>query len=571
MIKNILLVLLFTLFSFRILNAYEINAVDGVVVNNTYPKGSLEYKVARLNSNAQRRLFIRIANNSDNSEKDNSTKVKEDNSSTTVNNNTKNISEKSNQLTSNKTITEVDNQTANAPKKIGQIASSDTPIADSSTKGVSKETLQTAAKDASTAVDSLEMQEGQSLTDSQRKALQTTAFQRKMNQALDIDALKFKYFNGFKLSETLSHAMLNVQQDTGDPLFMLEARQQGILEDDYIYFGAKLAALGWMDVSPVPPGATAKSFSYAVNAYVASTISPWFTSLLGFSLYSSDERKLNFDPNTIYLILGNLSESPYFGYAAISTVMFGNFDIVSNYVPTVTRQYFMQSGGNVNISYHTDSLHLNGVILTTNNSLPYLGTTNAGTNSGVGFSLNSKYVYEMETVGDYQFFGAAYTNATGFKGKGNSDVGAFDINYGLSYSKINFETEALITDSGVIGLNDSSALSPKNVAGAPFFGSIKPSTGILLDNYMSGGGPVATWALNLSYTAEVFGRSLIPFIDYSHVFQDTHNYAYNYGAGVRYILFQGSWLGLDYANLTTRSPNIKESQNYLNVNFTVYI
>lgn len=251
--------------------------------------------------------------------------------------------------------------------------------------------------------------------------------------------------------------------------------------------------------------------------------------------------------------------------------MFGNFDIVSNYVPTVTRQYFMQSGGNVNISYHTDSLHLNGVILNTNSNVPYLGATNAGTNSGVGFSLNSKYVYEMETVGDYQFFGAAYTNATGFKGKGNSNVGAFDINYGLSYSKINFETEALITDSGVVGLNDSSALSPKNVAGAPFFGSIKPGIGVLLDNYMSGGGPVATWALNLSYTAEVFGRSLIPFIDYSHVFQDTHNYAYNYGAGFRYILFQGSWLGLDYANLTTRSPNIKESQNYLNINFTVYI
>ncbi len=37
------------------------------------------------------------------------------------------------------------------------------------------------------------------------------------------------------MSETFTHAILNTQEDTGDPLFMLQARQQGILEDDYIY------------------------------------------------------------------------------------------------------------------------------------------------------------------------------------------------------------------------------------------------------------------------------------------------------------------------------------------------
>lgn len=314
MIKKLLLTLSI-LFLFERLNAYEINAVDGVVVNNTYPKGSLEYKVARLNSNAQRRLFIRIANNSNNNEKDSTTGVTEDNSVSTINN-TKSVPQESSQTISNKPLVEASNATEDTSKTIEE-PTSDISIVENDNKSINKKTIQTAAKDASTAVDSLEMQEGQSLTDTQRKALQTTAFQRKVNEALDIDSLKFKYFNGFKLNETLSHAMLNTQQDTGDPLFMLEARQQGILEDDYIYFGGKLAALGWMDVSPVPPGATAKSFSYFMNAYVASTISPWFTGLLGFSLYSSDEHNLNFDPNTVYLILGNLSESPYFGYAAI--------------------------------------------------------------------------------------------------------------------------------------------------------------------------------------------------------------------------------------------------------------
>lgn len=65
----------------------------------------------------------------------------------------------------------------------------------------------------------------------------------KINNALNINAIKTSFFNGFRVSETFTHAMLNTQQDTGDPLFMLQARQQGILADDYIYMGAKLAVI----------------------------------------------------------------------------------------------------------------------------------------------------------------------------------------------------------------------------------------------------------------------------------------------------------------------------------------
>ncbi|MDE4992432.1 hypothetical protein NAH07_10335, partial [Francisella tularensis subsp. holarctica] len=82
-----------------------------------------------------------------------------------------------------------------------------------------------------------------------------------------------------------------------------------------------------------------------------------------FTLYQDHRNGFNITPNTIYLILGNLSESQFFGYVANSTVMYGNFDIVSKYVPTLTRTYFMQSGGNINLSYHTHDLHLNAVLL----------------------------------------------------------------------------------------------------------------------------------------------------------------------------------------------------------------
>ncbi|MDE5014560.1 hypothetical protein NAI47_10650, partial [Francisella tularensis subsp. holarctica] len=77
------------------------------------------------------------------------------------------------------------------------------------------------------------------------RARSKRTFDNMFNNALIINAIKTSFFNGFRVSETLTHAMLNTQQDTGDPLFMLQARQQWILADDYIYMGAKLAVINW--------------------------------------------------------------------------------------------------------------------------------------------------------------------------------------------------------------------------------------------------------------------------------------------------------------------------------------
>ncbi|AJI53396.1 hypothetical protein [Francisella philomiragia] len=420
------------------------------------------------------------------------------------------------------------------------------------------------------AIQDLSVKEGEALTDSEKRALAKKTFDTKVNQALNIDAIKTSWFNGFRVSETLTHAMLNVQSDTGDPLFMLQARQQGILDDNYIYFGTKVALIDWQRLNKVPPGGESRLFSYAVDFYAASTISKWFTSLVGFTLYQDHQDGFNIDPNTIYLIVGNLSESPFFGYVANSTVMYGNFDIVSNYVSTLTRTYFMQSGGNINFSYHTQDLHLNAVLLNANSN-SYFGVTNAQSKSGVGFSLNSKYVYEMDTVGDYQFFGAAYSNVSGFQTKNGGNVGAFDVNYGLAISDINFEAEALLTDRGVGGINNSSSVSPNNIAGVPFFGSVRPSAALIYDNFLGTGENVGSWSLQSSYTATVYGKRLIPYIDYSQVLQNKSNFAYQYGAGLRYNAFYGSWLGLDYTNIYSRSSNFRERQNYLSLNYTIYL
>nr|WP_245806416.1 hypothetical protein [Francisella halioticida] len=204
-------------------------------------------------------------------------------------------------------------------------------------------------KSAQQAIQDLAVKEGDGLTNSEKRAVAKKSIDNKINQALNYNPIKTSFFNGFRVSETLSYAMLNTQQDTSDPLFMLQARQQGILDDNYIYFGAKVSLLDWFRLNRIPPGGENQEFSYAVHAYAASTISKWFSALLGFTLYQDHGDGFNVTHDTIYLIEGNLSESPIFGYVANSTVMFGNFDIVSNYVPTLTRTYFMQAGGNINL------------------------------------------------------------------------------------------------------------------------------------------------------------------------------------------------------------------------------
>ena len=402
--------------------------------------------------------------------------------------------------------------------------------------------VETKDSNSKQAIQDLAVKEGESLSDSEKRALAKETLDRKINDALDIDAFKTSFFNGFKVSETFTHAMLNTQEDTGDPLFMLQARQQGILEDDYIYMGARASLIDYQRMNHVPSGGENKSFSYNVDGYLASTISKWVSALVGFSLYEDHRQGLNFFPSTLYFIVGDLSEAPVFGYIANSTVMYGNFDIVSNYVPTLTRLYFMQSGGNANISYHTADLHLNAVLLDTSPD-SYFGITNAGSKSGVGFALNSKYIHQMENAGDYQFFGFAYSNVSGFEGNNKQNVGAFDVNYGISISDINFEAEALLTDKGVKGVNRSSSVSPENITGVPFFGSVKPSANLIYDGFMSSGENIATWSLQTSYTATLYDKRIIPYVDYSHIRQNSSNYSYQYGAGARWNAFYGSWLG----------------------------
>lgn len=425
------------------------------------------------------------------------------------------------------------------------------------------------SSDLTQTVDDVTMQYGESLNENKINQIKTYTYDDLINSQLNISYLKYKSFNGFRVNEIFSHAMLNPLKRTGHPLFMMQARKDGLLEDGYIYTGGKTAFIDWNRLHAIHNQGATKDFSYFIDGYIASTLSKWISAFGSLTVYN-DGAGTHVIPYSWYVTVGDLSESNIFGYVANDVVMFGNFDIVSNYVSTLTRLYFMQSGGNANLSYATDSILLNAVILNSNTK-GYFGTTNADSKGGIGYTLNAKYTYKMSTEGNYQYFGIAYTNSSGFNSTTNGRVGVFDAHYVAAISDFNFFVEGAVTDKGVSGVNYSSAISSNKISGVPFFGSIRPDSQYIYDNFLNSGGVVGSWSIQGSYTWNLFEKSFITYLDYSQLYQNTNNNALQYGGGFRYNLLYSSWLGLDYTSITTKSTEYKSSQNYLSVSYVIYV
>ena len=112
------------------------------------------------------------------------------------------------------------------------------------------------------------------------------------------DKIKPPFFNGIDNNVIFSQSMLIPNEKTGNP-FTLLSRQQGILVDDYIYMGAKLAVINWQRLNKAPLGGETKLFIYSIEAYAASTISKWFSALAGFTLYQDHHNGINITPNIL--------------------------------------------------------------------------------------------------------------------------------------------------------------------------------------------------------------------------------------------------------------------------------
>lgn len=165
-----------------------------------------------------------------------------------------------------------------------------------------------------------------------------------------LDKVKPPLFDRIDNSVILSEAVLNTQDGAAQgPIFELQSRQNGLLKDDSLYLGGTGAFLPiWTPASPKQPNSIN---NYNLEYYLLSTLGDWTTVYASLNTFTIDG-EWNVNPGDTYFMLGNLKEFPVFTYVGLTTVDFGNFDEVTNFIPTLTRKYFMQSGGNVSIAYN---------------------------------------------------------------------------------------------------------------------------------------------------------------------------------------------------------------------------
>jgi hypothetical protein len=212
-----------------------------------------------------------------------------------------------------------------------------------------------------------------------------------------LDEFKPPFYQGIDNSVILSEAVLNTQGGAVEgPLFELEARRDGILKNDYLYIGATAAFLPVWDKKN--PDDTVNN--YNLEYYFLSTLGDWTTVYGSLNTFTIGG-EWTVTPGSLYLMVGDLKKFPVFTYAALSTIDFGNFDETTNFLATLSRQFFMQSGGNVSASYSKDGLHANIALLApSEDGLLQVSNAYKG-NTKLGFSTNLKYTYEMQNDGDY--------------------------------------------------------------------------------------------------------------------------------------------------------------------------
>jgi hypothetical protein len=258
-----------------------------------------------------------------------------------------------------------------------------------------------------------------------------------------------------------SQQMLNNQKVTGSVLDILEARKSGDLASNTIYIGGEgeiYAQYQSISDSPVTNARNSNSTTvrmpYADLAFT-STIGDWVTGFADIQVSNPSSSSVTL-PST-YFILGNLSKSPFYVFSGKKVVEFGKFSTVNNFMPTLTRAYFMSYGGQIGAGFAMNGLDI--VYTLMNGKGVAMMNSQASINQKINnFALNASYKGNSSELGYY--VGAGYVNATGFSadrtGVNNKMVGALDFNAGVSIRGLEINGEFLVTTSGVRGMNQTS-------------------------------------------------------------------------------------------------------------------
>jgi len=395
-----------------------------------------------------------------------------------------------------------------------------------------------------------------------------------------------------RTDSSYSQQMLNNQQVTGSVLDILNARKSGDLAPNAIYIGGKgeiyaqYKNTSGVDATnnglypPVTSGnnnsASEVKMPYADLAFT-STIGDWVTGFADIQVSNAAESNVTLP--SAYFVVGNLQKSHFYAFGGKKVVEFGRFDSVTNFMPTLTRAYFMAYGGQVGFGYADHGLDVVGTLM--NGKGEALMNSQASSAQQINnFALNVNY---SGTAGQLAYYaGAGYINATGFSHDAAKSqmVGAVSFNAGVKVQGLAVNGEFLTTTSGVKGLNDtalggvaksldqsSGGANNRYTVGVTAFGINALPT---LINFTSGS-TVKAWSLDSSYTMPVAGKDMVPYVSYSQVAQNSDNNLYQLEVGTRYNIIDTVWLGGSYNYMSGKTKGEgMGSYNTLMLDATVY-
>ena len=391
-----------------------------------------------------------------------------------------------------------------------------------------------------------------------------------------------------------SQQMLNNQHVTGSVLDILNARKAGNLAPNAVYIGGKgeiYSKYSSTSGSPVTnPNNTVTNHNstttgikmpYADLAFT-STIGDW---VVGFTdIQVTNAASSNVILPKAYFVVGNLCKSPIYAFGGKKVVEFGKFDSVTNFMPTLTRAYFMAYGGQVGAGFAMKGVDVVATLM--NGKGESMMNSQASSAQQLNnFALNVSY--NGTAGGLFYYAGAGYVNATGFLANtstfgvgaaNNKMVGALDFNMGVTIHGLSVNSEFLVTTSGVKGTNatalgrvngsvQGASTSTVDSAGYTAFG-INSLPKVI--NFTSGS-TVKAWSLDSSYKVLAGGKDMVPYVSYSQIVQNSDNNLYQLELGARYNLVESVWLGGSYNFMSGKSNGTKVGNfNTLMLDATVY-
>lgn len=389
---------------------------------------------------------------------------------------------------------------------------------------------------------------------------------------------------------TYSQQLLNSWAVTGTEIGILNTRQSGELSNNKLYIGGRVEFYGiYGDVtgnhnSNYFPGTLTAGFNnkdYSatnikmpyIDLAFTSTIGDWITGIADLQVNNTSTSNVTL-PNA-YIIVGNLSKSPFYFVGGKKVVSFGNFNSVANFTPTLTRAYFMAYGGQIAVGYTNDDLDVTATVM---NGLgeSMLNSKASSANQISDFAISATYTHKNDQL-DY-YVGTGYINATGFSDENNNMIGAFDLNGGVKFNNLQIDGEFLLTSDNVHNMNDTSvyayskanavANGGENIVVVPTDDGESIATSNYVDtsgytafsfnsipaliNFNSGD-KVMAWSVSSTYTISVSEKDLIPYLSYSQAAQNYDNNLYQIEIGTRFNVTEGVWIGASYNYLTGTS------------------